>query len=494
MCGFFLAALILGGNAGVQAAAAGFPNFAPDPRAYGYARQERAGILSWQDLAEISLWASGAAERSPAGGRLSRSGFGEQIRGVVEELHASQALPENPRERGEYILTFMHRRLLKSYVERQTRLDIILSDGRYNCVSSAVLYMILAVSAGLEAEGVMTRDHAFVTVRVGREFIDVETTNPYGFDPGSRREFHDGFGRVTGFVYVPARNYRERFPITQLELISLILSNRIAELESRNRFDEAVPLAADRAALLSGRSRNRDTAFFTDPEKDLLDRLFNYGSSLIRAGKDDDALRWADLAEGKYPGDKRWREFRYAAMNNILVKLLRNQRIGEARETLHLNMSSLNPSHFDTLDTLILDAELTQLTAGIKTLDEAKAALEIINNVQPRSPLPPGRKEDLRTFALLKEGEFLAAEKGWREAANFIEGVIGQYGSDPKLENGLRVFYSNRVAELHNTFADLYNHGRMEEARAIISAALEEFPDNRQLITDQRTLERARSR
>jgi tetratricopeptide (TPR) repeat protein len=279
-----------------------------------------------------------------------------------------------------------------------------------------------------------------------------------------------------------------------MELISLILSNRIAELESRNRFDEAVPLAADRAALLSGRNRNRDTAFFTDPQRDLLDRLFNYGSSLIRAGKEEEALRWADVAEGKYPGDKRWREFRYAALNNILVKLLRNRQIGAARETLHLNMSGLDPAHFDTLDTLILDAELTQLTTGIKTLDDAEAALEIINHIQPRSPLPPGRKEDLRTFALLREGELLAAEKGWREAADFIAAVIGQYGSDPKLENGLRVFYSNRVAELHNTFADLYNHGRLEEARAFIKTALEEFPGSRQLMMDQRTLERTGDR
>jgi tetratricopeptide (TPR) repeat protein len=179
-------------------------------------------------------------------------------------------------------------------------------------------------------------------------------------------------------------------------------------------------------------------------------------------------------------------------MNNILVKLLRSRRIEEARETLHQNMSRLSAGHFADLDALVLDAELTQLTTGIKTLEEAEAALEIINTIQPRSPLPEGRKEDLRTFALLKEGEFLAEERGWQEAAVFIETAIGQYGSNPRLENSLRVFRTNRVTELHNAFAGLYNRGRYDEARSFIRRALEEFPGNRQLTTDQRMAEQAR--
>jgi tetratricopeptide (TPR) repeat protein len=468
-----------------------FPNFTPDPRAAEYGQRGRGGAFSWQDLAEISLWASGAPEEEiQTGGNRRQPSPGELIRQAAEELRAAPNLPAATRERGEYILTFMHERLLRSYAEHQTRLDTLVTGGRYNCVSSAVLYMILAVSAGLKVEGVMTRDHAFVTVQAGEESIDVETTNPYGFDPGSRREFHDDFGRLTGFAYVPARNYRDRSPITQLELISLIISNRISDLESRNRFGEAVPLAANRAALLSFQNKKTDSSFFTDPEKDLLDRLFNYGSSLIREGKEEDGLRWADLAGAQYSYDERWQEFRYAALNNILVKLLRNRRIGDARETLHRNMPRLSPAYFNILDSMVLDAELTQLATEIKTLQEADAALEIINNIQPRSPLSPGRKEDLRIFALIKKGELLAEERGWREAADFIATAIGLYGSDRRLEQSLQVFRSNRVTELHNTFAGLYNQGRYEEARAFIRAALEEFPGNRQLATDQRTMDR----
>jgi hypothetical protein len=284
-----------------------FPVLEPDRQAAEFARRGQTGPYTWQDLAEISLWASGAdAASSPARGQPS---YRALIGAAVEELKSAADLPKNERERGEYVLGFMHKKFLKSYSSMQTRIDTILSSGRYNCVSSAALYLILAGAVNLEAKGVMTRDHAFITVYAGDEAIDVETTNPYGFDPGNRREFHDGFGKLTGFAYVPARNYRDRTTIGALELVSLILSNRIAELEGRSRYAEAVPLAVNRASLLKGRRDGVSSSLFADPEKDLIDRLLNYGASLIKAGKEEDALRWAALGSAAYPDPERWQEF-----------------------------------------------------------------------------------------------------------------------------------------------------------------------------------------
>jgi hypothetical protein len=105
---------------------------------------------------------------------------------------------------------------------------------------------------------------------------------------------------------VPAQNYRDRQTITNIELISIILNNRIAEHERRGQFADAVPLAIDRAVLLYGASLEAGntlsfTELFTDPRSDLMDRLFNYGTSLFRANREEDALRWAVLASSKFP-------------------------------------------------------------------------------------------------------------------------------------------------------------------------------------------------
>jgi tetratricopeptide (TPR) repeat protein len=466
-----------------------FPRLEPDPRARELSRRVQPGIYSWQDLAEIALWASSASAGGSTGAgqtALAR----EMILGAAADLRASPALPANPRDRGEYILTFMHEKFLKSYATTQTRVDEIFSTGRYNCVSSAALYTILAVSAGLDVRGVMTRDHAFVTLNTGGELVDVETTNAYGFDPGSRREFSNAFGSVTGFSYVPARDYRDRVSISPVELISLILTNRIAELESRNRFGEAVPLALDRAALLAGRRDPVDSPFFSDPEKDLMDRIFNYGTSLVQAGREAEALAWADAAQGFYPRDARWPEFIYVALNNQLGKLLRGQQLAEARSLLTWYASRLNPGNLAQLDIQILGVELLQRINRLGGDETAEAVLRAVANAQGRG-LPDNRAEELRTFVIIKEGERLTAEQGLPAAITYIEAAITRYGRYSRLEEILRIHRSNRVAALHNQFADFFNRQDYEAARQFIQAALEEFPGNRQLSSDLTTAEQA---
>ncbi|MDR2028847.1 MAG: hypothetical protein LBP93_04835 [Treponema sp.] len=476
----------------LSAQASLFPPLEADARAGEYARRGKDRPYSWQDLGEIALWASAVEGPENAGaGSRNRAPFEELLREAAAELRASPSLPVQPRERGEFILSFIHQRFLTSYAEHQTRVDEIFTTGRYNCVSSAVLYTILALSAGLNVQGVMTRDHAFVRVDTGSELIDVETTNPYGFDPGSRREFHDGFGRLTGFAYVPSRNYRDRTDISVLELVSLILSNRIFEMESRGRYGEAVPLAVNRAALLAERRDPVSSPFFPDPQKDMMDRLFNYGASLVKEGRETDALLWAAAAGQRYPDEARWQEFNYAAMNNLLVKLLRSQRIDDARNELRVNAFRLSPGNFDRLDALVLDAELVQLVDRAGTAAEVRALLGNLDAVQGRSALPESRIGELRTVLLLKEGERLASERGFSAAIAYVEEALAAYGDNPRLQNALRVFRSNQVAALHNSFADLYNQGDYEGARRMILTALEEFPNDRRLTADYNLVNQA---
>jgi hypothetical protein len=111
-----------------NAAAAAFPRLEPDPKALEYARRAvHSGGYTWMDLAEISLWASGA---DGAGEAAGKSAYIEQIRAAALELRASPDFPAGGREQAEYILGFMHKKLLKSYSLYQTRVDTLLSGGR----------------------------------------------------------------------------------------------------------------------------------------------------------------------------------------------------------------------------------------------------------------------------------------------------------------------------------------------------------------------------
>jgi tetratricopeptide (TPR) repeat protein len=465
-------------QAGAQSVSRGssFPSLQTDPRALEYARWEAERPYSWEEMAEVALWASGAGDDA-------RARYMARLQSAAAELARSPELPEKVRDRGEFVLSSLHGSLLKNYSEFQTRLDELLTNGRYNCVSSSVLYMILASSLGLEIRGVMTRDHAFVMVLAGDETIDVETTNPYGFDPGTRKEFHDNFGRLTGFAYVPVRNYRDRVSLSPLELISLILSNRIVSLEDQKRFGEAVPLALTRARLLSLRKNPVVSPFFTDPEKDALDRLYNFGVSLVRGGREEEALRWAALASRQFPGDS-WKEFISAAVNNLMIKLIRNRRFDDARALLTAQAPALSPESFAKLNLQITDAELVQRSTLIRTVEDAEACIRAINDAETYTGLPRARAEEMRTVIFLHAGEIRAAAAGVQEAIFFLEEVIRQYGGNSRLEEALGVFRSNRVAEVHNQFAGLFNRGAYDEALRILRAGLEEFPNNRQLRTD----------
>jgi tetratricopeptide (TPR) repeat protein len=463
-----------------------FPRLEPDPKALEYYSLVENGGCSWATLAQISLWASGDTSASNLG----------KILAAAETIKNSPELPATDKDRAEYILGFMHKNIIKSYSLYQTRMDTMLSGGRYNCVSSAVLYMILCDSLGIYTSGVMTKDHALITVHLGELDIDVETTNAYGFDPGNRKEFHDQFGRLTGFSYVPAKNYRDRQTISQIELVSLILNNRIADHERQNRFAEAVPIAIDRAALLAGNAINLESTtespetIFMGPRKDLMDRLFNFGSTLLKAGKEEECLRWAAAASPVYPDENRWQEFIMAAVNNHQAKLIRAGKLADARKFIDGQRPVLSAANYDKLDTLLIDSELFGRANQIRTAEDGDALINAVDQARKSGKIPEKRAVELITFAVQKTAVSLGTTpaKNWRAAIQYIEAALARFGANRELEQGLNTYRGNLATDYHNRFATEWNKKNFDEAERILKEGLEEFPDNRQLLADKQTL------
>ncbi|GAB7140209.1 hypothetical protein RsTz2092_01570 [Deferribacterales bacterium RsTz2092] len=271
---------------------------------------------TWQDYAKMSIWAS------QTGGRTINEqeilAYTATIENAVHEL--LPALPQNDQKtQAEFILRYIHNKFLKTYEPKQTRLDVLLATGTYNCVSSANLYMLLTQAAGIQTVGVITKDHAFISVLAGGQAIDVETTNRYGFDPGSKKEFKDEFGSSTGFAYVPQGNYHDRRDISPLELISLIMSNRLADA-NQGSHDEVIPLAIDRATLLKGRANPISSPLFIDADNDAAVRVYNYGVFLLNSGRERAAIAWTEQATKLYPDYPPYKKLLDTAKHNIGVE------------------------------------------------------------------------------------------------------------------------------------------------------------------------------
>jgi len=473
-----------------QGRAEAFPRLAPDPLALEFFQRGTQGSgFSWQDLAEISIWASGGN-----GSALQR------IHALAASIPASPDFPAAERERADFILTYLHRNVFRGYSLLQTRVDTIFTNGRFNCVSSAVLYMVLAQSVGLRVSGVKTIDHAFVMVHIGGEDIDVETTSRHGFDPGNRREFHDEFGRVTGFAYVPAGNYHDRQTITPIELVSLIMSNRISMAETARRFAEAVPLAVDRAALLAGIGGGAPlpprassvTPFFEDPKNDLMNRLFNFGAFLLNSGREEETLRWATFASAVYPDEVRWQEFFTAAVNNRLQRFVRSNQIAQARAFLDEHGASLTPENYADLDSVLFDTELLSRANGIRNAQDGDNLIATLVDARSNGRIDNRRSDELLTFAVQRTASVLSSppSRDWLAAINYIEAAIERFGSNREWEQSLQTFRNNRATEFHNRFAAAWNRRNFEEAQLILDEGLAEFPTNRQLLTNQETVNR----
>lgn len=469
-----------------------FPRINPEQKALDFFRSNPRDY-SWKELAKISLWASS--------GNVAESHL-QQILGIAEAIRTSPQLPSGDRERAEFVLEFMHRNLLRVYSLHQTRVDTMLTNGRFNCVSSSALYMILAKSIGLNLSGVMTRDHAFVMIHIDGENIDVETTNIHGFDPGNRREFHDAFGRITGFVYVPPLNYRDRQTIAPIELVSLILTNRIAELESRNRFAEAIPLAIDRAALLNGSSLtasgnvNSPASIFPDPYMVVLDRLFNYGAFLLRSRREEESLRWAAYTLAVFPYEDRWSELNLAAVNNRINRFVQANQITEAKAFLENHKNVLSPADHTNLETMLIDTGLLSRANRIRSAADGDSVAAAIEEARINQSISDARANELLTFTIQRTASILSAAPGrdWVAAINYIEGAIERFGSNRELERILQNYRNNRAVDFHNRFAAAWNRRNFDEAIRILDEGLSYFPDDRQLLRNRETVERANNR
>ncbi|MDR0557089.1 MAG: hypothetical protein LBG43_04365 [Treponema sp.] len=471
------------GRSDVQTAV---PNFVPDPAARYYASLKTP--YSWQTLSGMALWASGAQNQDAY---LSR------IAGAVKTLQNAPDLPAGARARGEYVLAFMHDNYLKRYMENQTLVSALLDAGSFNCVSSAVFYTILAVAVDLDVRAVITRDHAFVTVKADGDqggassaaLIDVETTNKYGFDPGTKIEFRDEFGKVTGYAYTDQQNYRQRAPISQLELVSLILANRIAFLEKQNRYIAAIPLMADAAALLSMRTEKTSSPFFMDHEENLKICLINFGKDLERAGKYDDALQYIATLQTHYPGDPELDELTGIVVHNAVATRLRQNRATEAREYLLTHKQLVRQEQFASLNAQIRANELVALVNSLKTQADAEYVLSLLNDHALISIIGEAESIEIRNAVLNQEVIFVSREEGLEAAIRFTEAKLAIYGRIPTLEQNLEVFRNNYAGELHNHFVMLWNSGKREESRAFLQEALRQFPNNKLLLNDVRIIE-----
>lgn len=111
--------------------------------------------------------------------------------------------------------------LAGKYDADQSALAPIFISQQFNCISSSMLYAVLARKLGFDGKGVMLPSHAFIELYLDDKIAEVETTSPKGFDQHHDEAFYQraeewftprGISPSTYADYLK----RERIPFWQL--------------------------------------------------------------------------------------------------------------------------------------------------------------------------------------------------------------------------------------------------------------------------------------
>lgn len=258
-------------------------------------------------------------------------------------------------QRARKLLSLLHSDVFKTtegrnvgrYRAAQSQLTVVMQDGTYNCISSALLYMVVARAVGLQALGVKIPRHAYVELRLpdGRR-ADVETTTERGITLSRGRSWFRSqsrrWGRARGIAALTWQQYQRRQVVSPLRFVAdnmynqhtnpkrmpaannrrlrelrgeLLPQNRDAQFyrlhalsfehkEMRKSGENAAIIKMYRAvepALAKMTTRHGTNA----KVKNMLGwHRSHYASALQTVGKWQSAERWLDYAERLLPGIK----------------------------------------------------------------------------------------------------------------------------------------------------------------------------------------------
>lgn len=385
--------------------------------------------ISAEPFARAALLAGGSSEKEIEE-RM------EELDSLWEKLDARLEPIAGAEERADAILFFIHEEILSKYNFYQTRVDEALESGVYNCVSSAILFWYFAKRAAIPVCACETPRHAFCMIFDENGGIDVETTNPYGVNPGKKRGQDLGGGKKQ-WITVPAKDYAGRRQVDDRRVIGMVYNNLIVQLQKKKQNAQSVGLAVD-AYEVQGRSNAS--------RNDLEICVLNAAGDLSAAGKEEEALELVLKARETFGPSPNWEKRLKVSRHNLALANVNRLPFEEALEAVDKDRESLGEESF----------------------------------------------AELKEYAYLLNEQKLSKKSDWPGALKIIKMGLEEFPKSQKLLRHQSILMQNYAIDFHNEAADLYNAGKTEEAVAAVRRGLEAVPGNKILLGDLEKMSRAR--
>lgn len=420
-----------------------------------------------------------------------------QFEDIKKEVTSHEIMSLSEEERGRAILKLLYRDYLAAYSLNQTKIDVAMDKGFYNCVSSAVLYMAAAKAAELDVRGQRTTQHVFCSIYVpvtdGKpgqlKKIDVETTNPYGFNPGSKEEIeHES--QIRKYYVVPKKYYSNRIEVSDGVFTGLIAGNLCSEYIKSENYRKAVPLGAARWEAV--RNENPKTVASVRNEFDIL--AANY-VNLIPANATvySSTLDWFSTFIDRWGNTAFLQKNLDSSFINLLVLCNKEQNYPLAKSTYEKYKDKVSQQQLTKSEEIITDIIILSATNDISMEEKIVETNRLLTTKDLSNPVRQKRAQlHLESFWLDKLNSLMNSreyEEGYRAAAL----ALNQLPKSTKIKAMQNNFYNNSIAIIHNNFARQANGGKFDEAQSILETGLEKFPGDKSLTKDLADLQKVRN-
>ena len=434
-------------------------------------------------IIEDSLRFSGCSENS-----LEWQNCVEKYNSLQSKILDSVFQNLSESEKAQKILSIMYENLLVQYRVKQTRLDVMFQNGTYNCVSSSLLYMALAKSAGLSVVGVKTPSHAFCSVFIDGEKIDVETTNPLGFNPG-RTQILEKNGNSTRYAVIPKKNYSNRRDVSIKTFISLVGANLTSFYVEKNDYKNAVPMGATVLCF-----RNGENEFEISDAKEVFDvPALNFSVLLEKQGLYADSVEWLLKIIGRYGTDSKIQISLDAAANNAIADFSNKGDFASADQILE------NCNDFISADFRIQAQKMIFLSRTQAELDKFRNDEEALDFILQQYKNKIAAEKSVRQ-TLDKWQEFYwvnlvntqTNQKNYQQASKIADDGLKSMPNNQNIKRAKSQAWLNHDAEIHNKMAVFANNRQYDKAMEILEQGLAENPSSITLQNDKKRLERMR--
>ena len=447
----------------------------------------QSGSLTADDVFKLSLMFSECPTDSQQGQLCLK---------IFEDIKKRLAGPEymslEAAERGRAVLKLLYQDYLKTYDFNQTKISLALQTGVYNCVSSALLYMAAAKAAGLEVRGQKTSEHAFCTVyipgaKAGQyQKIDVETTNPYGFNPGSK-EAIENEDKIQGYYIVPKKYYANRQEVSDKVFTGLIAGNLCAAYILQDDYENALPLGAARYELV----RLEESKAVSQVRRDFDILAANYVNVEARNAQAFlEILDWYTAFIDRWGMTDHLQTNMDNAFNNLLVYCFDEKNYELAASVYEKDKGYLTKNQIAKVSDILTDILVTSKISEDQPAEEQIAAIEELLNEYTFEAAQKKRVLVYLENAWLSILNVCMSERtygtGYQKSCDALE----RLPDSVKIKKMQKSFYDNCIAIIHNNFAKQANAGYLDDARRVLEAGMQVFPDDKTLKADMVTLDR----